>query len=68
MKAMRPWFLRTLEFSLVESVMSPALGLHEGSFGLQSITILRLNTKMESHMETMDNVGGIVADFIRDGS
>ena len=65
---MRPWRLRTLEFSLVESVMGPALGLHEGSFGLQPITFLGLKMKMESHMATMDNVGGIVADFIRDGS
>ena len=40
-KAMRPWLLRILEFSLVESVISPhALGLYEGGFGPHIIASL----------------------------
>jgi hypothetical protein len=34
-KAIGPCLLRILELSLVESVMGPALSLHEGSLGLQ---------------------------------
>lgn len=41
MKAIiRAWLLKILQFSLVESVTSPALCLHEGKFELQAITFL----------------------------
>jgi len=36
-KAIRPWLLRILEFSFVESGRAPTLGLHEGRFGPQPI-------------------------------
>jgi hypothetical protein len=42
-KTISPWLLRILGFSLVESVMGPSrfrFGLHEGSFGLQPITVM----------------------------
>ena len=37
MIAIRLWLLRILEFSLVESVKGPTLGLHEDKFGVQPI-------------------------------
>ena len=38
MKTIRPWLLKIYDFSLVDSVTCPALGLHEGSYGSQPIT------------------------------
>ena len=37
-KPFRPCLLRIFEFSLVESVVGPILGLHEVSFGPEPIT------------------------------
>lgn len=37
-RAIRPWLLRILEFSLVGSVTDSCFKLHEGNFGPQSVT------------------------------
>ena len=58
MKGFKPWLLRILGFSSVESVTCPRFGLREGSFGLQPIThLVDGETYMGFHMASMDDIG-----------
>lgn len=66
-KAIGPWLLRILEFSLIEGVVGPTSGLHEGSHGLQPLDIfIGWNIYVESHMASMDKVGHDCRGVFRD--
>ena len=57
-KAIRPWLLRILEFSLVESVTDPCLKFTWGQLWIIICNILSgWEFYVKSHMISMDNVG-----------
>ena len=58
MKAIKPWFLRILAFSLVKSVTEPCFKFIRGQFWTVICNILSgWKIYMESRMASMDNVG-----------
>ena len=65
MKAIRPWLLRFLGFSLVESVTTPILYLHYDNFRLQPITFYINKIYMESHKAALYFVGQDCRGFSR---